>query len=152
MELYAFIRAFHFRNEVWVLTIPLAMMAIDFITGTTCAWSKCTFKSSKMRRGLTKKVGEIAILVIGELFSYGLSLPDVIMNGLSAYIIFMELMSVFENLKKMGVRIPGFIAKVLNTVDATLREEDITKTVEKIAELEKEIALLKGGLDESERN
>lgn len=38
------------------------MMAIDFVTGTACAWSKHNFKSAKMRRGLAKKIGEIAIL------------------------------------------------------------------------------------------
>ena len=34
-----------------------------------------TFKSKKMRSGLTKKVGEIAILVIDEPFSYGMRIP-----------------------------------------------------------------------------
>ena len=138
-----FLSNFHFTNEIWVLIIPVSLMAIDFLTGLMYAWSTNTFKSKKMRSGLTKKVGEIAILVIGELFSYGLRIPPMIMAGISAYIIFMELMSVMENLKKMGVPIPGFIAKVLNTVDLALKEEDITEALKKVAELEKEIEELK---------
>lgn len=143
MDIMVFLSNFHFTNEIWVLIIPVSLMAIDFLTGLMYAWSTNTFKSKKMRSGLTKKVGEIAILVIGELFSYGLRIPPMIMAGISAYIIFMELMSVMENLKKMGVPIPGFIAKVLNTVDLALKEEDITEALKKVAELEKEIEELK---------
>lgn len=128
------------------------MMAIDFVTGTACAWSKHTFKSAKMRRGLAKKIGETAILVIGALFSYGFNIPGVIMDGISAYIIFMELMSIMENLKKMGIRIPAFIDKVLNTADAGLKEDDVTTAIRKIAELEQEIEMLKGEANEPEGN
>jgi len=143
MDIMVFLSNFKFTNEIWVLIIPVSLMAIDFITGLMYAWSTNTFKSKKMRSGLTKKVGEIATLVIGELFSYGMKIPPMIMAGISAYIIFMELMSVMENLKKMGVPIPGFIARVLNTVDLALKEEDITEALKKIAELEKEIESLK---------
>lgn len=143
MDTFAFLENFSFTNKIWILIIPVSLMAIDFLTGLLYAWSSETFKSKKMRSGLTKKVGEIAILVIGELFSYGLQIPGAIMDWISAYIIFMEFMSVMENLKKMGVPIPGFISKVLNTVDLALREEDITEALKKVAELEKEIEELK---------
>ena len=71
---------FHFSNEVWILILPLSLMFIDFFTGSINAWSNNDFQSKKMRLGLNKKVGELAIIVIGELFSYGLGLPDYIMN------------------------------------------------------------------------
>lgn len=143
MDIVVFLSNFKFTNETWVLILPVSLMAIDFFTGLLYAWSTNTFKSKKMRSGLTKKVGEIATLVIGELFSYGMRIPPVIMAGISAYIIFMEFMSIMENLKKMGVPIPGFIAKVLNTVDLALKEEDVTEALKKVAELEKEINALK---------
>ena len=143
MDIVTFLNNFRFRNELWILILPVSLMAIDFITGLLYAWSTNTFKSKKMRSGLTKKVGEIAILVIGELFSYGMRIQPIIMDGISAYIIFIEFMSLMENLKKMGVPIPGFISKVLNTVDLALKEEDITEALKKVAELEKEIEQLK---------
>ena len=149
MDIVTFLENFQFRNELWILILPVSLMAIDFITGLLYAWSTNTFKSKKMRSGLTKKVGEIAILVIGELFSYGMRISPMIMDGISAYILFMEFMSIMENLKKMGVPIPGFISKVLNTVDLALKEEDISEAISKIAELEKEVKELKGGRDES---
>ncbi len=143
MDIVTFFENFQFRNEFWILILPVSLMAIDILTGLLYAWSTETFKSKKMRSGLSKKVGEIAILVIGELFSYGMRIPPVIMAGISAYIIFMEFMSIMENLKKLGVPIPGFIAKILNTVDLALKEEDITEALKKVAELEKEIEKLK---------
>ena len=143
MDIIVFLSNFKFTNEVWVLILPVSLMAIDFFTGLLYAGSTSTFKSQKMRSGLTKKVGEIAILVIGELFSYGMGIPPFNMAGISAYIIFMEFMSIMENLKKMGVPIPGFIAKVLNTVDLALKEEDITEALTRVAELEKEVEKLK---------
>lgn len=143
MDIVTFLNNFQFRNEFWILILPVSLMAIDILTGLLYAWSTETFKSKKMRSGLSKKVGEIAILVIGELFSYGMRIPPVIMAGISAYIIFMEFMSIMENLKKLGVPIPGFIAKILNTVDLALKEEDITEALKKVAELEKEIEKLK---------
>ena len=143
MDIVTFLENFRFRNEFWILILPVSLMAIDILTGLLYAWSTETFKSKKMRSGLSKKVGEIAILVIGELFSYGMRIPPLIMAGISAYIIFMEFMSIMENLKKLGVPIPGFIAKILNTVDLALKEEDITEALKKVAELEKEIEQLK---------
>ena len=143
MDIFVFLSNFKFTNELWILILPVSLMGIDFFTGLLYAWSTSTFKSKKMRSGLTKKVGEIAILVIGELFSYGMRIPPVIMAGISAYIIFMEFMSIMENLKKMGVPIPGFISKVLNTVDLALKEEEVTEALKKMAEIEKEVDALK---------
>jgi len=149
MDVVAFLSNFHFRNEILELIAPVVMMTIDFLTGTFGAWMMHTFKSQKMRTGLTKKVGEMAILVVGALLSYALRLPPQIMAGISLYIIYMELMSICENAKKMGAPLPGFVSKVLDTVDATLKEEDVTEAVKKVAELEAEIKKLKGDSNES---
>ena len=79
-ELFEIIAQFHFRNELWVLFIPLALMAIDALTGIIKAWAHNDFQSGIMRIGLAKKAEEIVILIAGELLSYGLMLPDAIMN------------------------------------------------------------------------
>ena len=76
----------HFTSGLWVLLLPLALMGLDIITGLVKAWSNEDFKSKKMRTGLSKKIGEIAIIVIGELFQYSLTLPTYIMTCVSLYI------------------------------------------------------------------
>lgn len=119
-----FVSQFRFRNELWVLFIPLALMAIDVVTGIIKAWVNKDFKSAIMRAGLGKKAGEIVILVVGELISYGLLLPIAVMNGVSFYIIFMEAVSILENLDKLGVPVPKFVKDAINNVDSTLQGND----------------------------
>lgn len=120
-DILQFVEQFHFRNELWVLFIPLGLMAIDVLTGIIKAWAHNEFKSAIMRAGLAKKAGEIMILVVGELISYGLILPDLIMNGISFYIIFMEVMSILENADELGIPIPKFVKDVINNVDEQLQ-------------------------------
>ena len=113
-----------FVNEVWVFMIPGILMAIDILTGSLNAWAKRDFKSYKMRQGLVKKCGEVTILGIGELFTIGMILPTYIMSGISFYIIFMELISICENLQKMGVPIPKFIKKALSDTKKALEDKE----------------------------
>lgn len=127
-----------FSSGLWVLMLPLALMGLDIITGLVKAWSKEDFKSKKMRTGLSKKIGEIAIIVIGELFQFALSLPTYIMSCVSLYIVFMELMSVVENLNELGVPLPAFITKALETVDESLKKEDIDEVINGIESITKE--------------
>lgn len=135
-----FLQAFHFANELWTLLLPVIMMGIDIVTGLVLAWRDHCFKSSKMRSGLGKKIGEIAILVIGELFSFALGIPRYIMNGISIYIIFMEFMSVFENLKALRVPIPKFVNAALTSVDKAVNEsEDIKAAGDALEKLAKDI-------------
>ena len=79
MDIVMFLENFHFRNEILELIVPIIMMAVDFITGSFSAWMTHTFQSARMRAGLTKKVGEMSIIVIGALLSYALRLPPQIM-------------------------------------------------------------------------
>ena len=129
-DIFQYVSQFHFRNELWVLFIPLGLMAIDILTGVIKAWAQNDFKSAIMRAGLAKKAEEILILVAGELISFGLMLPDAVMNGGSFYIIFMEVMSILENVDELGIPVPGFVKKVINNVDEQLKDGDHEKKEE----------------------
>ena len=133
----------HFTHEYWSVLLPCIMIAIDFITGLIYAWSSRTFESKKMRTGLTKKVGEISIIVIGEVFSFAFGLPRYIMVGISLYIVLMELMSVFENLDKMGVPIPKFIKDVVNNTTESILNADAETIKDKAEEISDGIDELK---------
>lgn len=136
------LQGFKFRNAFWCLVLPLVLMSFDVLTGFLNAWLKHEVKSAKLRAGLSKKVGELSILVIGELFSFALTLPPEVMKFLAFYIIFMELISIIENLDKLGVPIPKSIKKVINNdltvldnaepkdVKATLKEVTSDKTTD----------------------
>lgn len=119
-----------YRSAAWVLFLPLALMALDTVTGLVKSWVTTSFQSSKMRTGLGKKVGEMVILIVGELLQYALGLPTVIMTGISLYIVFMEIMSIVENLNTLNVPLPAFVTKVLHNVDESLKEEDISAVID----------------------
>lgn len=112
-----------FANEFWIFILPTILMAIDVITGSINAWAKSDFKSYKMRQGLVKKCGEIVILGVGTLFKFAFGLPWYVLAGIAMYIIFMELISICENLDKMGVPIPKFISKALNNAKDKIEEK-----------------------------
>jgi phage-related holin len=61
---------------------------------------------------------------MGELFTYGMQLPNIFIKCVSLYIIFMEVVSIFENLDKMGVPIPRFVKKALRNASYKLEKED----------------------------
>ena len=127
-------RNFKFRNEFWCLILPILLMAFDILTGFINAWAKREIQSSKLRTGLSKKVGEIAILVIGELFFFAMRLPAEVMTFISVYIILMELVSIFENLDKLGVPIPGSVKKVVNNAQNAIEDADIEELAKKSLE------------------
>lgn len=107
-----------FSGEEWKFAVPVSLMAIDFLTGIIHAWATGHLKSYKMREGLQKKFAEVSILVIGLLFECGFGLPAYILSGFSMYIIFMEMVSICENLKKMGVPIPSFVERAFRFSDS----------------------------------
>lgn len=125
-ETMEFLKSFHFTNAVWVLLIPVSLMGFDVLTGYLNAWLKGEVKSYRMREGLAKKVGEITILVIGKIFEFGINLPTYIMNMISLYIILMELVSISENLDKLGVPIPKFFKKGIGKIEDTVLNDDIS--------------------------
>ena len=124
---------FRFRNEWWVLILPISLMAIDVVTGLLKAFVTKTFQSSVLRAGGCKKAGEVAVLGVGELFTCALVLPDYVMLMVSAYIVFMEIMSIIENVDKLGVPIPAFVRDVVNNVDDQLYNHHLSE--EEIAEI-----------------
>lgn len=123
------IQTLHFTNRIWLLVLPVAMMGIDIVTGVINAWKQKDFQSTKMRAGLAKKAGELLIIVIGVLFTYGMGVPDYIIKFISLYIIVMELMSIVENLDKLGVPLPKPIKDVINNAGHAMQEEEAAAVI-----------------------
>jgi len=132
----------NFAGEEWKFTIPVALMIIDILTGVIHAWATGHLKSYRMREGLMKKFAEISILVIGVLFECGLGLPTYILSLFSIYIILMELVSICENLKKMGIPIPAFIDKAFSSMDkiqkGDLTDEEIEQLIQSLKKPKKD--------------
>lgn len=107
-----------------LILLPFILMVIDFLTGISHAWSTGHLKSYKMREGLNKKVGEISILLVGFLFTWAINAPKYIMIGITAYIIIMELISISENLDKMGIPLPKPLKNALRNAKNKINKEE----------------------------
>lgn len=127
----------NFTSPTWVYALPLILMGVDILTGLVNAcFKEKNFRSSVMRAGLTKKVGEIAIIVVAIVCTYGLGIPTALMKGIVIYITFMELMSIFENADKMGVPLPYFVKSLVNNIQDSIQNDDLKTTIEKMHKLE----------------
>lgn len=131
------LKTLNFTNFVWVYALPMSLMGLDVMTGFVNAYFKeKNFQSSIMRKGLTKKIGEIAIILTAIVVSYGLDIPLYLLKGISLYIIVMEMLSIFENADKMGVPIPGFVKSAINNVHQAIDNDSASDAAKKIAKLE----------------
>lgn len=123
-EIRELLNSIHFTNDIWTVMLPVILMCIDIITGITNAWIKKELDSSVLRKGLGKKLGEISAILIGEIFVAGFGLTTLVADGISIYIIVMELISICENLEELGVPIPKFIKKAMAVTNEKITEED----------------------------
>ncbi len=102
-----------FTSEWWALMAPLFLCVLDVLTGYIHAWIENEVKSYKMREGLGKKFGEIVYVILGIVAKYAIGTSS-IMLFMSAYICFMEVVSLFENCAKLGVPMPEKIREKIN--------------------------------------
>lgn len=130
METFKELGQLKFTKELWLFIVPGTLMLIDFLTGLINAWIKNEIKSSKMREGLGKKCGETVVLIIGQMFTVAISLPAYFLIGLSGYIILMELISICENLDKLGVPIPNWIKKSLKSYRDKIQNDSYNRRKE----------------------
>lgn len=107
-----------FSHNYWEMLLPLILMVIDIITGYYNAWKNKKISSSKMRDGLGKKLAELVYIIVGILISYAFNLKA-IGYFISLYIVYMELMSIAENCKKLGVDMPEKLKEKLNNSDGS---------------------------------
>lgn len=147
MESLKALMSISFRDDWWILILPAACIAIDILTGVLNAWIENDVKSYLLRKGLGKKCGEILAIVLGELLVCGLAVPKQILGGISIYITFMEIVSIFENLDKLGVPIPGFIKKALASANKAITSTKDSELSTEVQEQLKELISQKGGTE-----
>lgn len=104
---------------VWV-----AVMALDYISGTFAACKEGKWSSGVARVGLWHKLGMILAVVVAALadialevacqhIPIGLAWPGVILPLVLAWYILTELGSILENAMKLGAKVPKWLTKFL---------------------------------------
>ena len=116
------ISALTYSHIYWIFLMPLIGAGADIVTGWIQATINGTWDSTKMRKGLYRKGGELLVVIIAfiaeeavpVLASYRLA------TWISFYIVVMESVSVLENLNQAGVNFPKVLLKKLGKVKEEL--------------------------------
>ena len=102
----------------------VAVMALDYLTGTLTACKMGQWSSETAREGLWHKGGMIAVVIVAALADWimvvvaayipiGIQWPGIIMPLVLAWYIITELGSILENAVKMGANVPDWLIKLL---------------------------------------
>ena len=124
------IKEITFTQRYWILLLPAILMAADILTGWIQATINGTWDSTKMRKGLYRKSGELLVIFLAYSIYIAINLPVDIPAFIAGYIVVMELISVCENLNQAGLPVPTWITKRLKKVATDLTEEDPIGPVE----------------------
>ena len=111
-----------FTHRYWVFLLPMFLMTADIITGWLQATINGTWDSTKMRKGLYRKSGEMLVIITAYVIYIAISLPVDVPAFIATYIIIMEIISVCENLDQAGLPVPHWITKKLRKVAKELDE------------------------------
>lgn len=106
------------------IIVLMAMMIIDYLSGMAVAWSQNNLSSKIGAKGIIKKVGYMALIVVAMGVDYliysGIAAANIEVGynmwfGLlvAVWLIINEMISILENLSKLGVPIPEFLTKII---------------------------------------
>ena len=106
------------------IIVLMVMMIIDYLSGMSAAWVHGDLSSRVGAKGIVKKVGYMALIVVAMGVDYliysGTTAANITVNynmwfGLlvAVWLIINEMISILENLSKLGVPIPDFLTKII---------------------------------------
>ena len=110
----------NYTQPYWIVLLPMIGAAADILTGWIQAAVNSAWESTKMRKGLYRKGGELLVVLLGCVAEYAIPIANEahIATFLSLYIVLMEVISVIENLDQAGITIPSFLReKIQKTKD-----------------------------------
>ena len=131
MEFEQILECLDFTNIFWQGGATLIFMVADIITGFMQAVINKDVDSQKMREGIMRKGLLILVIILSFVAQYAFNIPQV-SKVVCLYIIFMEIISILENVKKAGIDL-GKLGELLkiksdNTeVDVNIKNEEVKK-------------------------
>ena len=120
------------------IIILIVAMIIDYVTGMMSAWLNSELSSKKGIKGIVKKISYLALVAVAMIVDWlifqGLQQINVDLHYsvffavlVTVWLIINELISVLENLSRMGVPIPNFLKKLIDRLKNTVDEKGDNK-------------------------
>lgn len=113
MDLENFISQMNFNSMFWQIIATLVFILADLISGFISAIINKNVDSKKMREGLLRKILLLLTVGLSFIIQFAFFNMEIISKVVCLYIIFMEIVSIAENLTKAGIDL-GKIANILN--------------------------------------
>lgn len=131
MNIEQIINSLNFTTIFWQAGATLIFMVADIVTGLIQAVINKNLDSQKMREGILRKALLILVVILSFISQYAFNIPA-ISKVVCIYIIIMEEISIFENLKKAGVDLGklGEILKIKSDneeIDVNIKESEEDK-------------------------
>lgn len=111
MDIEQIIESLQFSNIAWQVITPIIFSLADIITGFIQAVINNNVESFKMRVGLLHKFLILLVIILSFVIDFAFKI-GYFSKVVCIYVIFMELMSIAENLTKAGIDIAG-LSKIL---------------------------------------
>lgn len=101
--------------------VVVLFIILDIITGLLKSFYNNSYQSSEMRKGGLRKLGILVAMVLCYLIETGLPYLQIPINFpitiiCAAYLVFMEITSIIENLSVLNPTIKEFLEKILNKI------------------------------------
>ena len=119
-----------FTSSLWPILLPIILMGADVLTGWIQASVNGTWDSTKMRKGLFRKSGEIVIIILAYVIQVAVALPIDVFVFISIYVCIMELLSIIENLDQAGLPVPSWITGRLKKAMDVMTHDEPINTIE----------------------
>ncbi len=114
----------------------VAAMALDYISGSAAACKEGKWSSKVAREGLWHKMGMVLAVVVAaiadgvltvlcrQLPSMGIAWPGMVLPVVLVWYLLTELGSILENALRLGAKVPGWLANLLQATKDQLGNEE----------------------------
>lgn len=126
MNFNQFFETMNFTTVYWEIFSVLCFILGDILAGFISAVIIKNVDSQKMREGLLRKILLLMILALSFVIQYAFFNMTIISKVVSLYIIFMEIISILENVSKAGIDLGGladFLKIKKEDTDVTIKIE-----------------------------
>lgn len=110
-------------DTMWEIVLPCILMVLDVVTGYIAAMCMGTVDSKKMKTGIYGKLAELFAIMLAFLLEFSLTIfgPEALGVNVSipigvsvcAYVFFMELISIIENIGCMNPKVGAKLVEIL---------------------------------------
>lgn len=112
----------------------VGVMLLDYVSGMCAAWTTKMLNSRVGIIGIIKKVGYLGLVAVGMAVDYlitsglthvGINLQINYCVGMivTIWLIINELISILENLDRIGIPLPNFLVKIVNKLKNSIDEK-----------------------------